>query len=180
MSKASFVTGLRAVEQLLASRANDVRKVYAEYQTANPRVEAIIAAANRLGIDILPANRSRLQQISGEARHQGVVAEIRRSTVLDEAGLRDLVEQRLTADAAAPLMLLILDGLQDPHNLGACLRTGGRRCRRRTATWGRRSRAGGQQGRRRCGGNAAFRRGRKYRARAGLAGRLRCSNDWHQ
>ncbi|MEX0708062.1 MAG: 23S rRNA (guanosine(2251)-2'-O)-methyltransferase RlmB [Woeseia sp.] len=123
MSKASYVTGLRAVEQLLASRANDIRKVYAEYQTANPRVEAIISAANRLGVEILPANRSRLQQISGEVRHQGVVAEIRRSTVLDEAGLRDLVEQHLTADTAAPLMLLILDGLQDPHNLGACLRT---------------------------------------------------------
>lgn len=44
-----------------------------------------------------------------------------RSTVLDEAGLRTLVESRLTA-GAAPL-LLMLDGVQDPHNLGACIRT---------------------------------------------------------
>lgn len=122
MSKSQYVTGLRAVEQLLSRRADEVRKLYAEYQTANPRVEAVIATAGRHGIEIMPANRSRLQQISGEARHQGVVAEVRRSTVLDEAALRTLVEDRLSEESEAPLLLL-LDGLQDPHNLGACLRT---------------------------------------------------------
>ena len=123
MSKSRFVSGLRAVEQLLASRKVEVRKLFAEYQTANPRVESLIAKARELGIEIHAANRARLQQISGESRHQGVVAEIRRSTTLDEAGLRTLVEQRLTESPEAPLLLLVLDGVQDPHNLGACLRT---------------------------------------------------------
>jgi 23S rRNA (guanosine2251-2'-O)-methyltransferase len=123
MSKARFVAGLRAVEQLLTSRAAEVRLLYAEYRTPNPRVEAVIARAGALGVEVKPANRARLQQLSGEARHQGIVAEIRRSTMLDEAGLRTLVENRLAHDAARPLLLLILDGVQDPHNLGACLRT---------------------------------------------------------
>lgn len=123
MSKARYVTGLRAVEQLLGSRVVEVRKLYAEYQTANVRVEAAISRANALGIEIQAANRARLTQISGESRHQGLVAEIVRSTVLDEGGLRSLVEGRLTDSDAPPLMLLILDGIQDPHNLGACLRT---------------------------------------------------------
>lgn len=122
MSKAKYVTGLRAVEQLLANKASAVQRIYAEYQTANPRVEALIATANSRGIDIQPANRARLQQISGEARHQGIVAEVQRSTLLDEAGLRTLVEEQL-GDASTQLLLLMLDGLQDPHNLGACLRT---------------------------------------------------------
>ena len=61
--------------------------------------------------------------MSGESRHQGIVAEIVRSSVLDEGALRSLVESRLTEDDAKPLMLLVLDGIQDPHNLGACLRT---------------------------------------------------------
>ncbi len=121
MSKSRYVTGLRAVEQLLSSQDAEVTRLYAEYQTANPRVEALIAEANTQGIEIQPANRARLAQISGEARHQGVVAEIRRSTVLDEAALRALVEERL--QSGAKLLLLLLDGLQDPHNLGACLRT---------------------------------------------------------
>lgn len=121
MSKARYVTGLRAVEQLLSQRAAEILKLYAEYQTANPRLEAVIAQANDRGVEIQSANRARLQQISGETRHQGVVAEIRRSQTMDEAGLRDLVEQGLADDRI--LTLLVLDGIQDPHNLGACLRT---------------------------------------------------------
>ena len=117
------MTGLRAVEQLLAGTGAEVQKLYAEYQTANPRVEAIIRTAQREGIEIQPANRARLAQISGESRHQGVVAQIRRTTLLDEAALRTLVEQRLTEADSAPLLLLVLDGVQDPHNLGARLRT---------------------------------------------------------
>lgn len=123
MSRSRYVAGLRAVEQLIGSDQARISRLYAEYQTANPRVEAIIAQANARGIEIQAANRARLQQISGESRHQGIVAEIVRSSVLDEAGLRSLVEEHLVADVAAPLLLLILDGIQDPHNLGACLRT---------------------------------------------------------
>ena len=123
MSKSRYITGLRAVEQLLAVQDAEVRRLYAEYQTANPRVEALIAEANSRGIEVQPANRARLAQISGETRHQGIVAEVRRATVLDEAGLRTLVEDRLQSDDGRKLLLLLLDGVQDPHNLGACLRT---------------------------------------------------------
>ncbi|RLA28403.1 MAG: 23S rRNA (guanosine(2251)-2'-O)-methyltransferase RlmB [Gammaproteobacteria bacterium] len=123
MSKARYVTGLRAVEQLLAQPAAEITRLYAEYQTANPRVESIISQANSRGIEIQAANRARLQQISGETRHQGVVAEIRRSQILDEGALRSLVEKKLTDGDGQPLLLLVLDGIQDPHNLGACLRT---------------------------------------------------------
>jgi 23S rRNA (guanosine2251-2'-O)-methyltransferase len=123
MSKARYVAGLRPVEQLLSRHAADIVRLYAEYQTANPRVESIIAQANSRGIEIQSANRARLQQISGEARHQGVVVEVKRESILDEAGLRTLVEKKLTGDESGPLLLLILDGVKDPHNLGACLRS---------------------------------------------------------
>ncbi len=123
MSKARYVAGLRAVEQLLSHPVAEIVRLYAEYQTANPRVEAIIAQANTQGIEIQSANRARLQQISGETRHQGVVVEVKREPLLDEAGLRTHVENRLTDDDSNPLLLLILDGIQDPHNLGACLRS---------------------------------------------------------
>src|SRR5210317_345941 len=121
MSKSQYITGLRAVEQILATESTDIRRIYAEYQTANPRVEAIIKAARQNNIEIQPANRARLMQISGESRHQGVVAEVRRSTLMDEAGLRTMVEERL--QEGRPILLLVLDGVQDPHNLGACMRT---------------------------------------------------------
>ena len=123
MSKSRYVAGLRAVEQLLATPGAEIARMFVEYKTANPRVEAVTQAARSKGIDIQSANRARLKQISGEARHQGVVAEIRRSTELDEAALRTLVEARMTDDGGAPLLLLLIDGVQDPHNLGACMRT---------------------------------------------------------
>ena len=123
MSKARYVTGLRAVEQLLLRSAAEIGKLYAEYQTANPRVESIISQAKSRGIEIQSANRARLQQIGGEARHQGVVVEVKRESILDEAALRTLVENKLTGNEEGPMLLLILDGIQDPHNLGACLRS---------------------------------------------------------
>lgn len=123
MSKAHYVTGLRAVEQLLATPDVDVKQLFAEYRSVNPRVTALISNAQARGIPVQPANRARLQQLSGESRHQGVVAQIRRSTVLDEAALRTLVEKRLTEEDGKPLLLLMLDAVQDPHNLGACMRS---------------------------------------------------------
>jgi len=121
MNKTQYITGLRSVEQLLTGDTAEIRQLYAEYQTANPRVQAIITTARQAGIEIQPANRARLTQICGESRHQGVVAEVRRSTVLDEASLRTMVEERL--ESGDRLLLLLLDGVQDPHNLGACMRT---------------------------------------------------------
>ena len=115
------MTGLRAVEQLLAGGNADIRRLYVEYRSANPRVDAIVSIAKNANIEIQSANRARLAQISGEARHQGVVAEVRRSTVLDEAALRTMVEKLLVGETAP--LLLMLDGVQDPHNLGACMRT---------------------------------------------------------
>ena len=123
MSKAQYVTGLRAVEQLLATEDVAVKKLYAEYRSVNPRVAALVDIARARGIEILSANRARLGQMSGEARHQGIVAQIQRTTRLDEAGLRSLVEERMTGAGERPLLLLILEAVQDPHNLGACLRS---------------------------------------------------------
>lgn len=123
MTKSRYVAGLRAVEALLSHPSAKIVRLIAEYRTANPRVESIIAQANSRGIEIQSANRARLKQLSGEARHQGVVVEVWRDTRLDEAGLRSLVENRLTSGADEPLLLLVLEGVQDPHNLGACLRS---------------------------------------------------------
>ena len=123
MSRTNYVTGLRAVEQLLATSSADIKKLYAEYKSANPRVDALLKLASEKGVETQAANRARLQQMSGESRHQGIVAEVQRTTVLDEAALRSLVEDRLVNEQRDPLMLLVLDGIEDPHNLGACLRT---------------------------------------------------------
>ena len=78
-------------------------------------------AARQAGIEIQAANRARLTQISGEARHQGVVAEVRRSTCWTRRAAH--AGRGAPAGRRRRLLLLVLDGVQDPHNLGACMRT---------------------------------------------------------
>jgi len=121
VSRARYVTGLRSVEELLAGKASTLKRVYVEHRSKNPRVNEIVDALNAEGIEVRFANRARLAQMSGEQRHQGIVAEIERDTGLDEAALRTIVESKL--ESGHRLLLLVLDGVQDPHNLGACIRT---------------------------------------------------------
>jgi len=62
-----------------------------------------------------------LDRLAGHERHQGVCAQVQGSGVLGEGALDELLDQ--TNGASGPPLLLVLDGVQDPHNLGACLRT---------------------------------------------------------
>jgi 23S rRNA (guanosine2251-2'-O)-methyltransferase len=70
------------------------------------------------GVKAAPASAESRDSQTGGAAHQGVVAEVRPSVPLDENSLLDLLT---TQDR--PALVLVLDGVSDPHNLGACLRT---------------------------------------------------------
>ena len=123
MSKSNYVIGLRAIEQLMSNKNSVIKIIFAEYQSENKRLQAIIKSANEMNIVIKPANRSRLGQICGESTHQGVVAEVRRKLIDNEADLRTMIEERLALTESKSLLLLMLERIQDPHNLGACIRT---------------------------------------------------------
>ena len=123
MNKSNYVIGLRAIEQLMDNKNSVIKKIYAEYQSENKRLQAIIKSANEMEIIVKPANRSRLGQICGESSHQGIVAEVRRKLINNEADLRTMIEERLALIGDKPLFLLMLERIQDPHNLGACIRT---------------------------------------------------------
>tara|TARA_B100000929_G_C15485825_1_gene412758 strand:+ start:978 stop:1775 length:798 start_codon:yes stop_codon:yes gene_type:complete len=119
----SYVIGLRAVEHLLSLNNIKIRKLYVEYHPVNKRILSLINEVRKRNIDISEANRGRLTQICGVSNHQGIVAVIKRKSFIDESSLRTFIETRLSKKSASPIFILILDGIQDPHNLGACLRT---------------------------------------------------------
>jgi 23S rRNA (guanosine2251-2'-O)-methyltransferase len=81
-------------------------------------VRELLELAAARGVTAARSYADALDQAVGGAAHQGVVAEVRPSAPLDENSLLDI----LTRDGGSPL-LLVLDGVSDPHNLGACLRT---------------------------------------------------------
>lgn len=111
-----LVYGIHAVEALLSRSSGRVEALICQSGKQNPRVLKLIAQAKELGIPYEETDRESLDRLTG-GNHQGVVA---RSGARQEWSEKDL--SSLLHDADQPL-ILILDGVTDPHNLGACLRS---------------------------------------------------------
>src|SRR6478735_12762406 len=119
MSKDSqWVAGINAVAAALEHDAENVREVLLEAGAKNPRIVEIEGNARRMGIDVRRVAQQALDGVAGGLRHQGAVARYAAAKTWDEHELPALVEA-----AAGKALLLVLDGVQDPHNLGACLRS---------------------------------------------------------
>ncbi len=114
-----LIHGLHAVAAALEYEPEQVRGLWVERQRRDGRMQALLDQAVLQGVAIYPTGRAELDRMTGGARHQGVVARLTvRQRPLGEADLPALL-----AAAEEPLLLLVLDGVQDPHNLGACLRS---------------------------------------------------------
>jgi len=108
--------GINAVEALLQARPEQVTRIWVEAGRGRPA--RLAERAREHGITVETAAAATLDRLTDGARHQGVVAEFRPNPALHDAELEALVER-----AGPEALLLILDQVQDPHNLGACLRS---------------------------------------------------------
>jgi 23S rRNA (guanosine2251-2'-O)-methyltransferase len=118
MSKPIYIHGLHSVTARLRSRPESVRELYVDAARDDARSRDLKKIAQAQGVRTMAVDAARLDGMTGGARHQGVVASV---TGIKLAAFVDDVLEDLKARKAAPL-LLVLDGIQDPHNLGACLR----------------------------------------------------------
>lgn len=114
----TWIVGINPVQGALANDAERVREVQVEQGTRNPRVTELAEQARKLGIRVQNVRRVELDHVAGKARHQGVAANYEAPKALSESDLTTLIEQ-----AGASALFLVLDGVTDPHNLGACLRS---------------------------------------------------------
>lgn len=112
-----FAFGIHAVESLLARQSQRVLAVYFQQGREDSRVAPLVELAGREGISCEWRSRSELDEMV-EGSHQGVIAEIRPAQALRDKDLFYLMDT-----LTEPPLLLVLDGITDPHNLGACLRT---------------------------------------------------------
>ena len=111
------VYGIHTVSALLARAPQRVLRVYLQRGRDDQRAATLAALAATAHRPLERIDAARMKSLVGEVAHQGVVAEIEPLAALSEDGLYALL-----AAAKNPLVLA-LDGVQDPHNLGACLRT---------------------------------------------------------
>ncbi len=113
------IYGLHAVAAALRYEPEQVQELWIERQRRDGRIQALLDAAEAHGAPVRLAERAELDRLSGGARHQGVIARLATAQrAYDEADVPELL-----AVATEPALLLVLDGVQDPHNLGACLRS---------------------------------------------------------
>lgn len=118
MSQKQWIAGINAVSAAIEHDAANVREVLIEAGAKNPRLTEIETAARRADIDVRRVASNALEGVVGSLRHQGVVARYAAAKTWNENELEGLVEA-----AQGKALVLILDGVQDPHNLGACLRS---------------------------------------------------------
>ena len=110
-----LIYGFHAVLGKLRRDAGGIFELYLADSRSDIRGREVLKIAEAEGVRIIQADNERLERMVGTRRHQGVVARVdARSREIKLADVLDTIE----GDA----LLLVLDGVQDPHNLGACLR----------------------------------------------------------
>jgi 23S rRNA (guanosine2251-2'-O)-methyltransferase len=110
-----LIYGIHAVEAALRNQPENVLQVFVQQGRNDNRIKKILDIAKNSGVSLQAITNDRLKEKCPKARHQGVVAEIRQSSSVT-VSLEDILEKE-------PVLLLVLDEVQDPHNIGACLRT---------------------------------------------------------
>lgn len=117
MAQQEWLYGIHALESLLQREPERLIELFVLKGREDERLANIINQARRFGVSIQFCQRKTLDDKAQGEQHQGLVAKARPGRQYDEKDLDKIIE-----DNACPF-LLVLDGVTDPHNLGACLRT---------------------------------------------------------
>lgn len=112
-----IIYGIHPVREALTARGHRVREIWVSRSGESRTVAEILAQARELGIKIRSHERQRLDAKAGTTAHQGIVALLSPSSFVD---LDDILEAAQRDD---PALILVLDGIQDPQNLGGLIRS---------------------------------------------------------
>lgn len=117
MAKPEYFYGVHSVESLLELEPERVLTLFTLKGRDDQRLKRVLELAEPFGISVQQTGRDRLEKMAGLPFHQGVVAAVRPNPVFNEKDLEALLRQ------SPNCLLLGLDQVTDPHNLGACIRT---------------------------------------------------------
>lgn len=118
MSSTELIFGIHTITALLQKPAHRVTHLYLQQERHDQRLQHIVELAKKNHINIKLLARAELDKLLPNANHQGVIAQCQANINYTEADIEILLTELME-----PPFLLILDGIQDPHNLGACLRS---------------------------------------------------------
>lgn len=112
----TLIYGIHAVQSVLERYPERIKQVFIQASREGDRISAVVNLAKTHGLSIQQCERATLDAMANKGQHQGVVADINGSSLWQASDLKDLL-----SGVDKPLVLA-LDGVTDPHNLGACLR----------------------------------------------------------
>jgi 23S rRNA (guanosine2251-2'-O)-methyltransferase len=115
MSSPKVLFGFHAVGVRLKTAPQSIIEIYFEPTRRDARMRQFIEKAKEAGVRLIEADGLRLAKLAGSHGHQGVAARV--EPLPQQHSLDDLLD-----GLSEPPLLLVLDGVTDPHNLGACLR----------------------------------------------------------
>lgn len=118
MQKQNYIYGVHTIQALLKEAPDRIKQIFIQGGKPTASIKDIMAHAEVTHIPIQATSRDHLDTLSGGGVHQGVVAHILPKPQYAETDLPILLDA-----LTVPPFLLVLDGVQDPHNLGACLRS---------------------------------------------------------
>ncbi len=119
MSSPKVLFGFHAVGVRLKTAPTSIIEIYVDPSRRDARMKQFLDRVREAGVRLIEADSLRIAKLAGSHGHQGVAARV--EPVQQARSLDDLLDQLEQGGAEAPL-LLVLDGVTDPHNLGACLR----------------------------------------------------------
>lgn len=118
MSESRILFGFHAVLSRMRQHSTSIQEILIDKDRVDARMKDLLNMAESAGVRVMQVERSRLDGMAGiNGRHQGVIARVV-DTPIPYKDIHDILESELTE---APFFL-VLDGVEDPHNLGACLR----------------------------------------------------------
>lgn len=121
-----YVYGIHAVDSLLRQNAKSVQRLLLQTGREDKRITALLELAQNQGVSVLREPRTDLDKIVS-GRHQGAVAQLRDGVAREDSAASNLWREADLLQAVdnkeGPVLILVLDGVTDPHNLGACLRS---------------------------------------------------------
>jgi len=115
MAARQVLFGFHAVTVRLKTAPESVREIHLDATRRDARMRQFVARAQEAGLRLIDSDDENLQRLCGTQRHQGVVARV--DALFQPRTLAEVLE-----DVSGEPLLLLLDGVTDPHNLGACLR----------------------------------------------------------
>ncbi|MEE4145314.1 MAG: 23S rRNA (guanosine(2251)-2'-O)-methyltransferase RlmB [Halieaceae bacterium] len=121
-----YIYGIHAVDSLLRQNPKSVQRLWAQDSREDKRIGALLELAQNQGVPVARESRRVLDEMV-KGRHQGIVAETLDPRLHGDTAQANLWEEadllRAVDEKDGPVLILVLDGVTDPHNLGACLRS---------------------------------------------------------